>query len=57
LLRRAVLSFGYRTASLIAGALVAIDGSKFKAVSSSLRHLSLKQLKRHEEKLGKHIAQ
>ncbi|MDD2055841.1 transposase, partial [Pseudomonas putida] len=42
-----------RSAGLIAGDLVAIDGSKFQAVASSRRHLNLNQLKRQEEKLDK----
>ncbi len=42
---------------MIAGELVAIDGSKFQAVASSRRHLNLKQLKRQEEKLDKCITQ
>ena len=46
-----------RTAGLIAGELVAIDGSKFQAVASSRRHMNLKQLKHQEEKLDKRIAQ
>ncbi|QLF92306.1 IS1182 family transposase [Pseudomonas sp. ABC1] len=46
-----------RPAGLIAGDLVAIDGSKFQAVASSRRHLSLSQLKRQDEKLDKRIAQ
>jgi transposase len=46
-----------RMAGLIAGDLVAIDGSKFQAVASSRRHMNLKQLKRQEEKLDKRIAQ
>ncbi|WP_247258314.1 IS1182 family transposase [Pseudomonas moorei] len=46
-----------RSAGLIAGELVAIDGSKFQAAASSRRHLNLKQLKRQEEKLDKRIAQ
>src|SRR5438128_4172965 len=46
-----------RTVGLIAGDLVAIDGSKFQAVASSRRHLNVKQLKRQQEKLGKRIAQ
>jgi len=45
-----------RTAGLIAGELVAIDGSKFQAATSARRHLHLKQLKREEEKLDKRIA-
>lgn len=46
-----------RMGDLIAGDLVAIDGSKFQAVASSRRHMNLKQLKRQEEKLDKRIAQ
>ncbi|WP_426120004.1 transposase, partial [Pseudomonas sp. DSP3-2-2] len=46
-----------RAAGLIAGELIAIDGSKFQAVASARRHLNLKQLKRQEEKLDKRIAQ
>lgn len=46
-----------RTAGLIAGELVAIDGSKFQAVASSRRHMSLKRLKHQEQKLDKRIAQ
>jgi len=46
-----------RQAGLIAGECVAIDGSKFKAVASSRRHLSLKQLKRQEARLDKRITQ
>ncbi|EOG3624046.1 IS1182 family transposase [Pseudomonas putida] len=46
-----------RTAGLIAGDLVAIDGSKFQAVASARRHLNLNQLKRQDEKLDKRIAQ
>ncbi len=42
---------------MIAGDLVAIDGSKFQAVASSRRHLDLNQLKRQDEKLDKRIAQ
>jgi transposase len=53
---RAFIQF-CRTAGLIAGDLVAIDGSKFQAAASSRRHLNLKQLKRQEEKLDKRIAQ
>ena len=41
----------------IAGHLVAIDGSKFQAVASARKHLSLKQLKRQQDALEKHIAQ
>jgi transposase len=46
-----------RTVSLIAGELVAIEGSKFQAVASSRRHMSLKRLKHQEQKLDKRIAQ
>lgn len=46
-----------RTAGLIAGDLVAIDGSKFQAVASAPRHLNLNQLKGQDEKLDKRIAQ
>ncbi|RJG08617.1 IS1182 family transposase [Pseudomonas cavernicola] len=46
-----------RQAGLIAGELVAIDGSKFKAVASARRHVDLKKLKRQQEKLDKRIAQ
>ena len=46
-----------RTVGLIAGELVAIDGSKFQAVASSRRHMSLKRLKHQEQKLDKRIAQ
>jgi transposase len=46
-----------RMVGLIAGDMVAIDGSKFQAVASWGRHMSLKQLKRQEEKLDKRIAQ
>jgi transposase len=42
---------------LIAGELVAIDGSKFQAVASSRRHMNLKRLKHQEQKLDKRIAQ
>lgn len=45
-----------RRVGLIAGELVAIDGSKFQAVASSRKHLSLKQLKRQQEKLERRIA-
>jgi transposase len=45
-----------RQAGLISGALVAIDGSKFQAVASNRKHLNLKQLKRHQERLELHIA-
>jgi transposase len=44
-----------RTVGLIAGDLVAIDGSKFQAVASSRRHMSLKRLKHQEQKLDKRI--
>ncbi len=46
-----------RCAGLITGQLVAIDGSKFQAVASARKHLSLKQLKRQQDALEKHIAQ
>ena len=46
-----------RQVGLITGQLVAIDGSKFQAVASARKHLSLKQLKRQQEQLEKHIAQ
>ena len=42
---------------MITRQLVAIDGSKFQAVASARRLLSLKQLKRQQDKLEKHIAQ
>lgn len=45
-----------RKVGLIAGKLVAIDGSKFKAVASKRRHMSIKHLKRDEEILDKKIA-
>src|SRR5690606_24306995 len=44
-----------RQVGLIAGQLVAIDGSKFQAVASARKQLSLKQLKRQQERLEKHI--
>ncbi len=46
-----------RQASLISGELVAIDGSKFQAVASLRKHLSVEKLKRQQAKLEKHIAQ
>lgn len=46
-----------RTAGLITGELVAIDGSKFQAVASSRRHMNLKRLQHQEQKLEKRIAQ
>jgi transposase len=46
-----------RQVGLIAGHLVAIDGSKFQAVASLRKHLSIEQLKRQQAKLEKHIAQ
>jgi transposase len=46
-----------RTVGLIAGELVAVDGSKFQAVASSRRHMNLKRLKHQEQKLDKRIAQ
>lgn len=45
-----------RKVGLISGQLVAIDGSKFQAVASARKHLSLKQLKRQQDKLEQHIA-
>ncbi|WP_426782722.1 IS1182 family transposase [Pseudomonas atacamensis] len=45
-----------RTAGLITGELVAIDGSKFQAVASSRRHMNLKRLQHQEQKLEKRIA-
>jgi transposase len=46
-----------RTAGLITGELVAIDGSKFQAVASSRRHMNLKRFQHQEKKLEKRIAQ
>lgn len=46
-----------RQVGLISGQLVAIDGSKFQAVASARKHLSLKQLKRQQDRLEKHIEQ
>ena len=45
-----------RKVGLIAGELVAIDGSKFQAVASTRKHLSLKQLQRQQQRLEQHIA-
>lgn len=45
-----------RQAGLIAGELVAIDGSKFQAVASSRKHLTPKILQHREAKLDKRIA-
>jgi len=45
-----------RTAGLVKGDLVAIDGSKFKAVASNRRYVSSKHLKRDLEKLDQRIA-
>lgn len=45
-----------RGAGLVKGDLVAIDGSKFKAVAASRRHVSIKHLKRDQEKLERRIA-
>ena len=53
---RALVQF-CRTEGLIADELVAIDGSKFQAVASSRRHMSLRRLKHQEQKLDKRIAQ
>ncbi len=46
-----------RQVGLISGQVVAIDGSKFQAVASLRKHLSVEQLKRQQAKLEKHIAQ
>src|SRR5690606_8393223 len=45
-----------RGAGLVKGDLVAIDGSKFRAVASKRRHVSTKHLKRDLEKLDQRIA-
>ncbi|MCQ4323791.1 IS5/IS1182 family transposase [Stutzerimonas stutzeri] len=45
-----------RRVGLITGELVAIDGSKFQAVASARKHLSLKQLKRQQQRLEQRIA-
>lgn len=45
-----------RGAGLVKGDLVAIDGSKFRAVASNRRHVSTKHLKRDLEKLDQRIA-
>ncbi|SEC79081.1 Transposase [Pseudomonas frederiksbergensis] len=45
-----------RQAGLIAGELVAIDGSKFQAVASSRKHLTTKKLEHREAALDKKIA-
>ena len=45
-----------RQAGLIAGELVAIDGSKFQAVASSRKHLTLKKLQQRDAALDKKIA-
>ena len=45
-----------RNAGLIAGELVAIDGSKFQAVASSRKHMTPKKLKHQEAVLDKRIA-
>lgn len=45
-----------RGAGLVKGELVAIDGSKFRAVASNRRHVSSKHLKRDLEKLDNRIA-
>lgn len=45
-----------RQAGLIAGELVAIDGSKFQAVASSRKHLTPKKLQQREAALDKKIA-
>lgn len=45
-----------RGAGLVKGDLIAIDGSKFRAVASNRRHVSTKHLKRDLEKLDQRIA-
>src|SRR5690606_27074586 len=45
-----------RQVGLISGQLVAIDGSKFQAVASQRKHLSLAKLKRQQAKLEAEIA-
>ena len=45
-----------RSAGLVKGDLVAIDGSKFRAVASNRRYMSTKHLKRDLEKLDQRIA-
>ncbi|MBU3056047.1 MAG: IS1182 family transposase [Pseudomonas indica] len=45
-----------RQVGLISGQLVAIDGSKFQAVASQRKHLSLTKLKRQQAKLEAQIA-
>lgn len=45
-----------RQVGLISGQLVAIDGSKFQAVASQRKHLSLAKLKRQQAKLEAQIA-
>ena len=45
-----------RRVGLISGQLVAIDGSKFQAVASQRKHLSLAKLKRQQAKLEAQIA-
>lgn len=45
-----------RQVGLISGELVAIDGSKFQAVASQRKHLSLAKLKRQQAKLEAQIA-
>ncbi|MBW6128592.1 IS1182 family transposase [Pseudomonas aeruginosa] len=45
-----------RQVGLIAGQLVALDGSKFQAVASQRKHLSLAKLKRQQAKLEAQIA-
>ena len=45
-----------RQVGLISGQLVAIDGSKFQAVASQRKHLSLTKLKRQQAKLETQIA-
>jgi transposase len=45
-----------RGAGLIAGDLVAIDGSKFQAVAANRKHITPKKLQQREAKLDKQIA-
>lgn len=45
-----------RSAGLVKGDLIAIDGSKFRAVASNRRYVSTKHLKRDLEKLDQRIA-
>ncbi|TBU73609.1 IS1182 family transposase [Phytopseudomonas daroniae] len=45
-----------RQVGLITGNLVAIDGSKFQAVASARKQISLKRLKEQQQRLEQHIA-